>query len=41
MERYSWHSFSLITGMIAGHRNFDQVTILPNLKMSWSQIYDF
>jgi len=25
LEHYSWHSFTIITGMIAGHRNFEQV----------------
>ena len=25
LERYGWHYFSIITGMIAGHRTFDQV----------------
>ncbi len=24
LERYGWHSFAIVTGMIAGHRNFDQ-----------------
>jgi hypothetical protein len=26
LERYGWHSFAIVTGMIAGHRNFDQAT---------------
>ena len=26
LERYGWHSFTIITGMIAGHRNFDQAS---------------
>ena len=25
LDRYGWHTFSVITGTIAGHRNFDQV----------------
>ena len=25
LERYGWHTFSIVTGTIAGHRNFDQV----------------
>ena len=25
LERYGWHTFSIVTGQIAGHRNFEQV----------------
>ncbi len=25
LDRYSWHTFSIVTGEIAGHRNFEQV----------------
>ena len=25
LQRYSWNYFSIVTGMIAGHRNFEQV----------------
>jgi len=35
LERYSWHSFTIITGMIAGHRNFDQVRCLEDQRLGW------
>ena len=25
LQRYGWNYFSIVTGMIAGHRNFEQV----------------
>ena len=32
LERYGWHTFSIVTGTIAGHRNFDQVKHLQRSK---------
>ena len=36
MDRYGWQIFSIITGKIAGHRNFDQAR-----KMNWRHICNF
>ena len=35
LDRYGWHTFSVITGTIAGHRNFDQVQYTCMLYTPW------
>ncbi len=33
LDRYSWHSFSIVTGKIAGHYNFEIVSEWVNLSI--------
>ena len=33
LDRYGWHTFSIVTGQIAGHRNFVQVSGGRNIEM--------
>ena len=36
LERYSWSTFSIVTGQIAGHRNFEIVShILHFIYIGW------
>ena len=37
LDRYGWHTFSVITGTIAGHRNFDQVQCTCMLYTQWER----
>ena len=35
LQRYGWNYFSIVTGMIAGHRNFEQVCKTESYQFSW------